>query len=419
MGLMVSPEVLTVLGNAVGRVGHGIVGFVILSGLIHMLTAATFARAYTQYPGSQGELRLIGIAFGAMAALVTPLCARLTVAVCVSTAVLATAGYVFNEVFLYWFPNLGFSFCLLGGILILNLAGRPVAAAGQLLFAGLALAGLVSLSVIGFFQWGNTPPPTAGQPGFPAYFSQVGLAGILLFVGFDLAGFAGGYEKEPAKAMMAALLAAGVVFAFWGWVSAAYVPSDRLADTSIPHMRTARAILGETGRIWIGITVLSGACAAVNALFLAVSRMLTSMGTCGLLPPFMAIGKDRATVSLLLLTAFVAAMMASGMAGEPILEVYIKAGMWFWLLHYGVIHGAVFTTMLRTSQPSPTQKIPAHVFLPIAGMVAMAASLAGILLWDQQAKSLVRVLVTLFATTLIFAACWVPLSKKKGWLNPF
>ena len=153
----------------------------------------------------------------------------------------------------------------------------------------------------------------------------------------------------------------------------------------------------------MGITILAGASAVVNVLLLAVSRMLTIMSAQGLLPRFPA---------LFLLAGAVAVMLASGMAGEPILEVYIKAGMWFWLLLYGVIHAAVYIMARRASQRSAIHKITGPRVIPIAGMAAMVLSLAGILLLETEGKPLCCVLATLFTATLIFAACWVSLSKK-------
>ena len=410
MGLLVSPEALTVLGNSAGLAGHGLFGFVILAGLIHILTVLSYGKVYIHYPGPGGEICLLRAAFGAIPSVFTLVCARVTVAVCTSTAVLATAGYVFNEIFLYWFPNMGFSFCLLGTLLALNLLGRRVAATGQFIFVGLAFVGLLFLSVIGFLPWGNAPPAMQDEPAVLMHFPQAGLACILLFVGFDLAVFAGEDQKNSDRAMIAAILAAGLVFAFWGWVSASYVPSGRLTHTSIPHIRAALAVAGETGRVWMGITILAGASAVVNVLLLTVSRMLTIMSSQGLLPRFPA---------LFLLAGAVAVMLASGMAGEPILEVYIKAGMWFWLLHYGVIHAAVYTMTLRSSQRSAIQQITGPRAIPIAGMAAMALGLAGILLLETEGKPFYCVLATLFTSTMIFAACWVSLSKKtNGFIKP-
>lgn len=402
MGLLVSPEGLTTLGNSAGQAGFGLVGFIILAGLIHILTVMAYGRISEFYPGPGGEIHVLRSAFGAIPSVITPVCARVTVAVCTSTAVLATAGYVFNEIFLYWFPNMGFSFCLLGIILALNLSGRSVAERGQCVFVGLALGGLICLSFLGLLQWLNAGPSVVqdavqDDPAAWGDLSRSGLVCILLFVGFDLAGFGEEDQNNPARVMMVAIFAAGVVFSIWGWVSAAYVPPSRLADTTIPHIRAALAVAGETGRICMGVTILAGACAVVNALLLAVSRMLSLMAAQGLLPRFPAI---------FLLAGAVAAMLATGMAGAPILVTYIKAGMWFWLLHYTLIHAGVYALAFRSSQQSAILKTAGHRVIPIAGMAAMVLSLAGILLLETERDTLFYVLAAFFTATLTLAAAW-------------
>ncbi|MDY6951359.1 MAG: hypothetical protein SWE60_07605 [Thermodesulfobacteriota bacterium] len=418
MGLLLSPEALTSAGNATGRAGHGFVGFVLLAGLAHLLVSLTYERAFALCPGPSGEARFIRKAFGAIAAVVSTVCARVTMAVCASTALLATAGYVFNEVFLYWFPNLGFSFCLLGFLLLLNLLGKNVADIGQLFFVGLAAGGLLLLSLVGLLEWGNPPPAIPEAPTPLAHMPEAGLACLLLFVGFDLAGFSEKTEQNPAWAMMAAILLAGLVFWCWGTVSLRFVPAAKLAHTSIPYVKVARAMLGQWGRIWMGLIILSGASAAVNALLMAVSRMMTAMAADGLLPPFLAKGKGNATIALLLLAAAVAAMMGLGVAGEPILETYMKAGTWFWLLHYAVIQGAFLATMARLGPGAGIQRKARHWVFSISGLAAMVSAAIAMLLLEEDWGLLLRVVIVLLGTALFFVAFWIFLGKKKGWLAP-
>ena len=419
MGLLVSPEGLIILGNAAGRAGRGLFYVLMGAGLLHMTTATAYQRIYAQYPGPIGEIRLIGKAWSLLPALCVSAFARLIAAVFASTALLATAGYVFNEVFLYWFPNLGFSFCLLGLLLILNLSGMRGAATGQVLFIGLALGGLLFLSVAGLLEWGSPPAPMPDGPTPMADFPRTALACLLLLIGFDLAAYAVVEEGNPARAMMVAVLLAGLTFSIWGWVSAAYVPAERLSGTSIPHVRAARAVLGETGRIWMGMIALAGTCAAVNALLMATARMMAMMADEGLLPPFLAKGKDETTVGVLVLAAAVAAMLGSGMAGEPILEVYMKAGLCFWLLHYSLILAAVFKTSVQALPGSPAQSGMGYRFLLFAGWAAMALAFCGMFVLDPEWKLLLRTVVLLFAIALLFGAFWVSFSRKKGWLKPF
>ena len=44
-------------------------------------------------------------------------------------------------------------------------------------------------------------------------------------------------------------------------------------------------------------------------------------------------------------------MLRLGMAGEPETEVYTRAGLIFWLMHYGAIHLAVLVLGHRADRP--------------------------------------------------------------------
>jgi hypothetical protein len=49
----------------------------------------------------------------------------------------------------------------------------------------------------------------------------------------------------------------------------------------------------------------------------------------------------------------------------------------------------------------------------------MVLALTGIFLLETEWRLLLRIVTILFAVGLIFAASWVPFSRKKGWLNQF
>jgi amino acid transporter len=239
-----------------------------------------------------------------------------------------------------------------------------------------------------------------------------------MLVGFDLAaGFPGKDQGIPFKAMTGALLLAGLVFSCWGWVSAEYVSSSRLADTSIPHIKVARAVLGDKGLILMGIIVLSGASGAVNALLIAVSRMMAAMAGDGLLPSFFALGKKNPVAGILVLGAGIAALMGSGMAGEPVLEVYIKAGLCFWLIHYAVLHGAALVTSVRALTESSAPPGRSMRPLPMAGLIAMMLTLTGIFITEEDWQLLVRIVAALAFLGFALSVSWVFFSRKKGRLH--
>ena len=135
LGVMLSPDTLILLGNTLGHEGRAALSGLLVAGGLHVLTARTYGRLGLHPAAREGESRSCARRLGRSWP-VLPLCARVIYTVSAATGILAIAGYVFNEVFVYWFPNLGFSFCLLGMVVGLNLAGSRVATLAQLSLRG-------------------------------------------------------------------------------------------------------------------------------------------------------------------------------------------------------------------------------------------------------------------------------------------
>ena len=415
LGVMLSPDSLILLGNTLGSEGAAVVGSLLVAGSLHVLTALTYGKIGFYQPASDGEIRVLRAALGPLPATVLPLCARVVYTVCAATGILAIAGYVFNEVFVYWFPNLGFSFCLLGIVVGLNLAGPRVATLAQVSFVALALGGILCLSAIGLL--GPGPVPSVLEATVPAFsVTWWGLlAALPLFLGFELALFstppAAGVIMSPGRLMALSIILAGLVWCIWGLVSVRFVTPVRLADSTVPHMLTARAIFGHSGRVMMGIVVLAGTCATVNALLGAGSRMLAGMATQGFLPAWL--GSCQARPALLLLALGPAMMMAMGMAGEPETEVYTRAGVLLWLLHYAAIHLAVLVGPRRRTPQVPWAWGRTPVTMPLLSLSALSLGVLGLVWSDRETAHLVQFMGIVGASAGCLSLAW--LGRHRFW----
>jgi Na+/proline symporter len=132
-----------------------------------------------------------------------------------------------------------------------------------------------------------------------------------------------------------------VVFLFWGWVSMQHVRLDRLSATTVPAMVTARAILGQSGRVLMGIILLAASAGSVNGLLIGTSNLISETAHQDHLPPLFKRSLGQVNLSLILLVVGIASLLYLGIAGEPILEVFIRTGLCLWLLYYGARHLAV------------------------------------------------------------------------------
>ncbi len=410
-GVMLSSESLTLLGNSVGVTGIFFLFFIPAAITLHIFTALSFGESLSSFHGQGTEGRFIRKAMGPLAAIVFPIGARVPFTVCAATGILATAGYVFNETFLYWFPNLGFSFCLLGLLLLINLIGRTFSERAQIFFVTVTLCGLLLLSAVGFSLWGDAPSVSGPAEFSSFHIARAAFMAPVLFVGFDLAAMNTERSGAPAfvisSAMVGGLIVVGFVFCVWGVLSQKYVPLTKLADTTIPYTIAARAIMGQTGRVWMGIVILSGTCAAVNALLLAVSRMIAGLSAQGLLPSFLGATRNRAPVPLVLLGLGIGAMMAFGMAGEPVLEVYTRAGLCLWILYYAVIHLCVLIVGRCSPERSKNLHMQRHKVFPAIALFLFIIILSGMLWTDSDSIFLMKSILVMVAGLSIYGLLWL------------
>ncbi len=99
-GLMLSPESLVLLGNNTGIMGIYFLAAILFASIVLISTALCYGEIFSKFPSSTGEVLFIKEAIGSAAAIVFPICSRVVLTICMSTGVLVTAGFVFNEVFL-------------------------------------------------------------------------------------------------------------------------------------------------------------------------------------------------------------------------------------------------------------------------------------------------------------------------------
>jgi amino acid transporter len=179
-------------------------------------------------------------------------------------------------------------------------------------------------------------------------------------------------------------------------------------------MITARVILGQTGRVCMGVIVLAGSCSAVNVLLMAVARMLSGMAVQGLLPRFLAKNQSKAPIPLIIIALGIAALMASGMAGEPELEVYTRAGLWLWLLTYAVIHLALLIMKRRDSEKRQFPLFSGFQIIQIIGLVILLLSLFGLLWFHEKPLYLLRIILIYLGASWCLGILWFRLSSKEA-----
>ena len=188
---------------------------------------------------------------------------------------------------------------------------------------------LVSFSLLllaGLFS--SPSADTATQTGEPTSLAAASGA-LLLFLGFDL--IINSREQNKLLPALAAVCTVCTLFILWGALSRAYVPSTSLIESTLPHLKVARAILGQDGRLLMGVVVICGATAAVNGLFLYMGMTVDNLAGQEVLPRFRG-EQTLHRLASILMAVTIGILMMSGLAGEDELSLYYRGALVLWLV---------------------------------------------------------------------------------------
>lgn len=354
-----SPDGLLLLGNIAGHGG-------LWSLLLFSAATAVHLPTYGSYSTSQGQLpKLIQVGL-----ITLTLSCYLGLALFIPTGTLVTAGFTFNETFVYWFPNFGFAFLLLGLVLLCHLIGNKIPKYLQIISAVLVLISVIGLAVMGIVTEGdqqllpeNTTPASTGVALFPLT--------LLLFLGGQFQKDTEDRKRSPSYICWFPLLIALIFTTLWSCASLLHVPQNKLAESTIPYIIGAREILGQPGRIIMGVAIIAGAVGVLNGLLLLFQQNVHKLSLQFALKLSNQAMSNR--VISVLVCSGVAYFMASGLAGYEKLEVYISTMLSLWLLLTALLTFLHYTRKItsiriqRTCILAAATQLTASVYLLFTG----------------------------------------------------
>lgn len=358
---MLSPEALIILSNNIGVAG--VAFFFSLGGglVLASLAAAVLHNPRLNERPDPPAFASLANTFGTVPAMAVLLASRLCLVLFLPTGMLVTAGFAFNETFLYRFPAFAFSALLLACVLILHLISRQCAIMVQVLFVGTTVACLLLLVFAGL------PTLLAGLsdlslPAATSVFSPTGLfTALLLFLGYDQVRSVEGSNRRAS--VVGALMICGGVYTLWAAVSLSQVPGDTLAASTLPHVLVAREILGQSGTMIMAIVVISGTCGLVNGLFLLTNDSLRHMSVAFFhRPP--SVHQERFLP--VLYAASIGLALAAGLAGSSQLEIFIYGSLLLWLLTVTMLCFAATKGVHRT------KRLPLFLGYPLCALHLIA-----------------------------------------------
>jgi amino acid transporter len=209
-----------------------------------------------------------------------------------------------------------------------------------------------------------------------------------------------------ALPVITGIVIAALIFSVWGLASIMHTAPGKLAESTIPFTVAARKIFGQNGRLVMGVVLIAGTAGVVNALFIGVSRMLSGMAMEGLLPHWMKGVEKRSAIPLMLISGGIAILMAMGVAGETEIVLYMKAGLFLWLLHYAAVFLSLLVLGRRLQNgPQPFKKSGPSGIIVIA-LVVIIAILGGLLWAESESAALLKFMLIILTVTFVFSIIW-------------
>jgi hypothetical protein len=257
----------------------------------------------------------------------------------VSTGILVSAGFTFNEVFFYRFPNFGFAFLLLvAGVAVQYLNEEKKEVLIGLLIGGAAtcLLILVLMGITTVAQNGESVPNHAANGGF---FWPL----IFLFLGFEqMSGTA--ERKLSPKVLGRFFIAMLFLLLVWAAVSSYLVSSEKLANSTIPHMIAAGKIASSSGRFLMGAAIIFSALAVVIRLLSISGTFFMSDGLLSSSPRFRVMTPPLHGI-------VISVLMFTGVAGHDSIEMMIRASLLLWMAYAGATVAGYWKTGRDQEKP--------------------------------------------------------------------
>lgn len=337
MGFLLSPRAFMVAGSGIGLSGYAFFAVMILLALMHSSIARTLEvplpdQVKTLFPVLGYGIRAFTLLF-------------------FSCSILGVAGYAFNEVYLYWFPNFLFSFIILVSSFFVSLTSAATFRNIQMLSVCLVILGVVILTLASL---GAPMPSQAGDPEFYSAYTLNPFREGLVFMASLLIGYElfrnDDFSAEPrTKSLLISIGFTALLLSVFAAAIFSVSGAERLADSTVPHMIGARKILGQTGRYIMGGVVILGSFTAFNTILRFFRHPLKAA-----LDASSGGSLSRGGLQWLLASAIpafvVSVLLLMGYAGEPVTETYIAGGLAFWLLFYAVRSLCVFTQATAPSK---------------------------------------------------------------------
>lgn len=373
LGIILGAGIYSVLGAAAGLAGTALWLCFVISGVVALPTALSYAELATTYPQASAEFTYLRRALPRWPsiALVTGLLVALSGTATAATVAIAFGGYL--QLFVE-FPAAIAALVLLAAAAMLNIVGVKESGWVNVVFTLLEAGGLVLFTILGAtsesFGEAFLATPSMGVVSGAAlvFFSYLGFENIA-----NLAEEAKQPQRDLPRAILLSLGIATTLYILVALAVVALMPAEQLADSQAPLADAARESSKQVAGALGGIALFATANTALVSMLVA-SRVLYGMAREGEIPKRLGalLPKRKTPWLATLVVAFVAAaLLPFGKVG-----VVASLSSFASLLAFAAVNVALIVLRYREPDQDRPFRVPGAIGkFPILPALGVAATL--------------------------------------------
>jgi len=387
VGLVVSQGVMMLMLQGVGTAGLGFLIPLSMAFILALTYALSFSELALMIPRAGSLSSYTEVALGQFPALLSVFSGYVTVAMFALSAELLLLDLIISEVYPGVFPSMSIAYGTLALFTVLNLLGIDVFARLQSALALIMVIALLTLGLTAITGNGVQPPPS--NLSLTAEWNPLGL-GVLALAAMAIWGFVGAEfvcplveeSRQPERtipwSMILGITVIFVTIALYSTGALRYVPRDELSSNVLPHYLFATAVFGENGKLLLIAAAVTATCSTLNSSLAAIPRMLHGMALRGqAFPIFKPLSRRYGE-------PWMAVLFVAGITGAPILvmghdpdsvSLLLLAAAIAWLLAYIICHLDVMVLRWRYPHMPRPFRSPLYPLPQIIGILGMGAAI--------------------------------------------
>ncbi|MGN0643287.1 MAG: APC family permease [Huintestinicola sp.] len=429
VGLIIATSCLLSIGQGAAALGNTFIITMVIACLFNILTALSICELNALMPNLSGGMAQYTLAsFGPFVSIVVNVGGYLTCQTILGSSEVAMFGNTMSSVFEN-VPISGtvYSILLIAILMIFNLFGVDMFAKIQNIVAYGLIFSLTVMGIMGTLKIGTgeiVEQPTVLSTSPSDMFSLLGLA-FFLFIGAEFVVPISPQVKNARRnvplGMVISLLAILVMQIFVTIGFSHYTPWEELGNSTVPHILYGTMLCGKVGTAWMTIVSLLAVISTVNTAMFSISQICCGMAKINLMPAVFLKKNKRGTpyVGLLLVSAAMIIINATGLSTSDQLTFLILTGCTFWIFSYIVLHLDVMVMRKRMPKAPRTFKLPLGPVIPIIGVIGNA-----FMIWNIDPDLGVKMKIftifgIVFAVLSVYAVVWTKLKIKRPLFKPY